>query len=144
MIKAFKAGTHDLTTLVPTNSSILEGVFYHHTLTAAGTCPNDPLAAISGKENVEDDVSVAVLLAAGHTGMTLQVWSGGVQIGGTQNLVTGYNPFTISGMRTGTQVVKVFNSAGTLVAQGTGNIQVVSEAALCNYNFQVVPIDVIG
>jgi glucan endo-1,3-alpha-glucosidase len=73
---------------------------------------------------------------------------------GTQSLVPGFNGFSFLGMTTGTVSVKVINSDGTTVISGTGSIavsrrvqsakritdwvKVVSTAALCNYNFQVV------
>jgi glucan endo-1,3-alpha-glucosidase len=140
-IKAYKAGTENLTTLVPTNGEAAQGVFWHHTLTADASCPSDSLGPPSGVENVQDIVTVAVLVAAGTTNLELKVMSGGSQINETQTLVPGYNRFSISGMNLGTQSVGVYESgSSTAVYQGTGTIDVVNTAALCNYNFQVVPL----
>ena len=57
-IKAYKAGATTTSTMYPTNGAIAQGVFWHHTLLAAGDCSSDSLGKPTGANTVEDKVTV--------------------------------------------------------------------------------------
>jgi len=85
-IQAWKAGATDTNTMYPTNGAIVQGAFWHHTLLAAGTCPDDSLGPPQGVDTVEDRVTAGILVAAGQTGLKATVGSGSITLG-VQNLV---------------------------------------------------------
>jgi len=138
-LTAWKSGATDTSSMYPTNGAEVQGTFWHHTLLAAGTCPDDSLGPPQGVDTVEDKVTAVILVAKGNTGFTAVITSGSTQLG-TQGLTEGYNGFSFEGLTTGTVVVSVKDSTGNTVVQGTGPIAVVSTAELCNYNFQVVAL----
>ncbi|CAG8954081.1 hypothetical protein HYFRA_00009183 [Hymenoscyphus fraxineus] len=135
--QAYKRGETTTGGMVPTNGKSVQGTFWHHTLLAAGTCPNDVLSRPNGATTIEDRVSGVILVAAGQTGLSVTATSGSKNLG-TQALNAGYNSFSFTGMTTGTVNVKVVGSNGASVVQGSGKIAVTNQAAICNYNFQVV------
>jgi glucan endo-1,3-alpha-glucosidase len=134
-IKAWKNGDKTTANMVPTNGKPIQGVFWHHTLTVGATC-NDPLGKPRDIDNAEDAVSGAVLVAKGQTGLVAVVNNGDKELGKFE-LVEGYNKFKALGLGAGKVQVEVWDGE-TMVGGGYGPMEVVTEASLCNYNFQVV------
>lgn len=104
------------------------------------TCASDPLGKPSNWSNAEDAVNVAVLLSGAAVGAKVNVYSGGVLIG-SQVGVEGLNAWSIPGLNTGTVKVEVLPKTGsTALISGTGSMDVAADAAICNYNYQVMAL----
>ncbi|KAM3086493.1 hypothetical protein ACMFMG_000626 [Clarireedia jacksonii] len=139
-IKEWKAGATTTASMYPTNGAKAQGTFWHHTLLKNGDCSSDSLGLPKpdGWEHVEDKVTAVVLVAKGVTGLQASIEVGGTVLG-TQALNAGYNVVSVSNITTGAVSMKVVDEAsGTVVVKGTGSLEVVGSAKLCNYNFQVV------
>jgi len=103
-IRAWKAGDTTTSTMYPSNGAIAQSVFWHHTLLTNGSCTADSLGNPIGVETVENKVTVnipifllpsislfirklayinqaIVLVAAGHTTLSISISSGGAVLG---------------------------------------------------------------
>jgi glucan endo-1,3-alpha-glucosidase len=136
-IQAWKRGDRTTANMFPTNGKAVQGAFWHHTLTVAGTCPSDKVKKANDITNIaEDAVSGVVLVPRGKTNLVSVVNVGGKKLNQT-NLRPGYNTFKYTGMGTGKVQLEVWDES-TMVGRGEGKIAVTKSAAECNYNFQVV------
>jgi glucan endo-1,3-alpha-glucosidase len=138
-IKAYKAGIKDVSLVVPTGSATVQGVFWHSTLLSTATCKNDTIGPPCGRENIQDTINVAVLVAKGVTGVKVLVYSGGKQVA-TYAAVQGLNAWEVPGLVVGQVKVVVVSAAGVTLISGTGPINVLADSNICNYNPQVVPL----
>ena len=135
-ISAFKNGKGSASDIVPLNGAAAVGTFWYRTILTTATCASDSLGKPAGWANAEDLINVAVILSSAAT---VNVYSGGVKIG-TQAGNTGLNSWGFTGMKTGAVKVEVVNSAGSTILSATGGQQVAADAAICNYNYYVVPL----
>lgn len=137
-ISTFKNSTGKSTAsdIVPLNGATAVGTFWYRTILTTATCASDSLGKPNGWSNAEDVINVAVILSSAAT---VNAYSGGVKIG-SQSGVKGLNAFSFSGLKTGAVKVEVVNSAGTTILTATGGTHVAADAAICNYNYFVVPL----
>jgi glucan endo-1,3-alpha-glucosidase len=137
-ISAFKAGKTSVSDVMPLNGQQVVGTFWYRTILTSATCASDALGKPDGWQNAEDVVNVAVILAAGAAGATVNVYSGGTRIGSGAGKA-GLNSWEFKGMKTGEVKVEVLaaGSGNTMVSK-TGGKQVAADAAVCNYNYFVV------
>lgn len=138
-VAAYKAGARNISQVVPTGDAAVQGVFWHSTLLSTATCDGDSLGKPSGSENVEDTIEVAILIAPGVTGVTVNVYSGGTVIA-SYNATQGLNAWHVPGMVAGQQRVDVLAADGTVLLTATGKLSVLEDASFCNYNPQVVAL----
>ena len=104
------------------------------------TCASDPIGKPSNWWNAEDVVNVAVLLSPAAVGAKISVYSGGAMIGSRRG-VKGLNAWSIPGLRTGAVSVEVKSKDGsTILVKATGKMNVAADAAVCNYNYQVMAL----
>ncbi|KAL5471876.1 hypothetical protein PMIN07_001376 [Paraphaeosphaeria minitans] len=87
--------------------------------------------------NAEDVVSGIVFVAAGKTDLVAIVSNWDRELGRV-DLVERHNKLNIEGLGDGNVSIKVVDGSGAVSAEATGPLAVLSSAALCNYNFQVV------
>ncbi|KAF8912344.1 glycosyl hydrolase family 71-domain-containing protein [Mucidula mucida] len=121
LVKAFKAGTTDLTTLTPATGSPL--------LTSASS---------QGSQNAENVVSVVLFMAS--VGNAVTVYSGNNQIAVYQ-AQKGLNTFAVPGLVAGHVSVDVWNSTGGLITFAASTIDVAADTSgICNFNYQVVKV----
>jgi glucan endo-1,3-alpha-glucosidase len=140
-VQAWKRGDTSTANMFPTNGKSVQGVFWHHTLTIDGSCSGDDVIKSPDPPKVaEDAVTGVVLVKSGKTGLVAVVNVGGKELG-KMNLVPGFNRFKYTGMGTGKVEVEVWEGS-TLVMGGYGALEVQRQAAICNYNFQVVGLGV--
>lgn len=139
-ISAYKAGAKDVDAVVPLNGAKATGVFWYRSILTTATCASDPLGKPSNWSNAEDVVNVAVLLSAAAAGAKVNVYSGGALIG-SRTGVTGLNAWSIPGLKTGALRVEVMPKTGSVsLLSGTGGKNVAADAAICNYNYQVMAL----
>jgi glucan endo-1,3-alpha-glucosidase len=139
-ISAYKAGAREIGAVVPLNGAKATGVFWYRSILTTATCAGDPLGKPRNWSNAEDVVNVAVLLAEAAVGAKITVYSGGMMIGSRAG-IEGLNAWSISGLKTGAVKVEVMPKSGsTALISGTGSIEVVADAAMCNYNYQVMSL----
>jgi glucan endo-1,3-alpha-glucosidase len=137
-IKAYKAGSSNIADIVPSNAAKASGVFWHRTILTTASCPSDPVGKPSGWQNAEDVVNVAILLSADAIGSTINVYSGGSQIGSMIGVI-GLNAWSVAGLTVGAVKVEVLPLGGeTPLLSTSGTRDVAADAAICNYNYQVV------
>jgi len=141
-IQAYKSGSNDLTSLVPTNGEDIQGTFWHHTLMLDADCSADALGKPLGYEDVQDMVSIGLYASASAGNLTMKAWSGGALVA-QENVVKGFNWWTVP-MNTGTQSVEIVDENGSTLFSGTGSIATSMQSDVCNYNFQVVEIGATG
>lgn len=65
-LKAWKSGATDTSTMYPTNGAQVQGTYWHHTLLAGGTCPEDPLGPPQGVDTIENRVTVSIMFILVH------------------------------------------------------------------------------
>lgn len=139
-ITAYKAGSKNVADIVPSNGKNASGVFWHRTILTTATCASDPLGKPQGWNNAEDVVNVAVLLSSSAVGATINVYSGGSKIGSKVG-VKGLNAWSVSGLKVGNVKVEVLAKAGgNALLSTTGGKNVAADAAVCNYNYDVVAL----
>jgi len=80
-------------------------------------------------------VNVAIILA--DAGATMTVYSGNKVIS-TKTGVKGLNAWSATGLKTG--AVKVEVVVGGVTLKASGGKAVTADAAVCNYNYQVVAL----
>lgn len=141
LISAYKVGMTSNSSLLPSNGQAVQGAFWHHTMLQASTCDVDPVGKPGGIDNVQDVVTVA-LYAAANTTLTIEIWSGGSLLA-TEPVTTGYNTWTVAGMKLGQQMVQILGVNGTVIAKATGPLDVVSDSPLWNYNYQVAALTLV-
>jgi glucan endo-1,3-alpha-glucosidase len=140
-VQAWKKGEKSTANMFPTNGKSVQGVFWHHALTIDATCPGDAVNKSSNiMEIAEDAVTGIVLVASGKNGLVAVVNVGGKELG-KMDLVPGFNRFKFTGMGTGKVDVQVWEG-DLMVVGGYGALEVQRQAAICNYNFQVVGLGV--
>lgn len=134
-IQSWKAGATTTDTMYPTNGAAVQGVFWHHTMLANASCDDPP----AGSDLPEDRITAVVLLAANATTHFLDIYSGYNTLGAFQ-LTPGFNEVAVDGMGLGAVSVVVRDGGNdAVVVNGTGPIDV-TDAGVCNYNFQVVAL----
>jgi glucan endo-1,3-alpha-glucosidase len=136
-IAAYKAGITDVSQLVPTNGAHVQGVFWHATLLSTASCSGDSLGKPDGSQNMQDTIEVAVIVAAGVSGVKVNVFSGNQQVG-SYDAVQGLNAWEVHGLQVGQVKVVVTSPYGGTLVSGTGPINVIADSNNCNYNPQVV------
>ena len=136
-IAARKSFSTDPTDVVPLNGAEATGAFWYRTILTTASITGDPLGLPSGSENAEDVVNVAVLLSASAIGAIVNVYSGGTLIG-SQTGTQGLNSWEFSGLQVGSVAVDVISTSGATLLSATGPQDVAAEAAIANYNYQVV------
>lgn len=138
-ITAYKAGKSNVGDIVPLNGAKAAGVFWYRTILTTATCASDSIGKPSGWNNAEDVVNVAIMLSS--AGSTVNVYSGGSKIGSMVG-VKGLNAWSISGLRVGAVKVEVLpSSGGSALLSKSGTVNVAADAAICNYNYQVVGLN---
>jgi glucan endo-1,3-alpha-glucosidase len=139
LIKAYKAGTSDLSTLMPSNGKAVSGVFWYRPLLTTGSCAIDSMGKPRGWANAEDNFNLVVLADARASHYTINIYSGR-DILARYHPVQGLNSWSIPGIKTGSQRVEVVDIGGRVVSSGTGPMDVVGDisSGVCNYNYQVV------
>jgi glucan endo-1,3-alpha-glucosidase len=141
-IQAWKRGDKSTANMVPTNGKPVQGVYWHHTLTAAGTCTNDVVPKAADIANlVEDAVTGILLVPAKSTTKLVAVVNVDGKWLNQMDLKPGFNRFKFTGMGEGKVDLQVWDGS-TLVMGGYGSLEVKKQAELCNYNFQVVGLGV--
>ncbi|KAF2736976.1 hypothetical protein EJ04DRAFT_489009 [Polyplosphaeria fusca] len=135
-VQAWKRGDEDTTNMVPTNGKVVQGTFWHHTLTVGADCGADALGKPGNVDIAEDVVSGIVLVAKGNKKLVAVVSNGDKELGKLA-LEEGYNKFKFEGLGAGKVQLEVWDGS-TMVGGGYAPMEVVTEAELCNYNFQVV------
>ncbi|KAL5450847.1 hypothetical protein PMIN05_000734 [Paraphaeosphaeria minitans] len=100
-------------------------------------CGADALGKPRDFGNAEDVVSGIVFVAAGKTDLVAIVSNWDRELGRV-DLVERHNKLNIEGLGDGNVSIKVVDGSGAVSAEATGPLAVLSSAALCNYNFQVV------
>jgi glucan endo-1,3-alpha-glucosidase len=139
-IAAYKAGAKDINGVVPLNGAKAAGAFWYRTILTTATCASDPLGKPSNWSNAQDVVNVAILLSSAAVGAKINVYSGGVLIGSRVG-VKGLNAWSIPGLKTGSVSVEVMPNYGPIaLVSGTGRMNVAADAAVCNYNYQVMAL----
>jgi glucan endo-1,3-alpha-glucosidase len=140
-IQAWKRGDKNTANMVPTNGKPVQGVYWHHTLTVDGTCPDDAVGKSPDIAKLaEDAVTGIVLVPKGKTNLVSVVNVGGKELGKT-NLKPGFNRFKYTGMGTGKVDLQVWDGS-TMIMGGYAALEVTRQAAFCNYNYQVVGLGV--
>jgi glucan endo-1,3-alpha-glucosidase len=140
-ITAYKAGKSNVADIVPPNGAEAAGVFWHRTILTTATCASDPIGKPGGWNNAEDVVNVAVILSGAAAGSTVNVYSGGSRVGSMIG-VKGLNAWSVSGLKVGAVKVEVLpKSGGSTLLSKTGKTNVAADAAVCNYNYQVVGLN---
>jgi len=139
-ISAFKGGATSITSVLPLNGAKAAGVFWYRTILTTATCASDSMGKPSGWSNAEDVVNVAIMLSSAAVGYKINVYSGGTLIA-TRTGVKGLNSLSIGGLRVGAVKVEVIPKTGSAaVVSGTSTMNVAADAAVCNYNYQVVAL----
>jgi glucan endo-1,3-alpha-glucosidase len=139
-ISTYKAGAKDVDEVVPLVGAKATGVFWYRSILTTATCASDPLGKPSNWENAEDVVNVAVLLSVAAIGAKINVYSGGALID-SKTGVEGLNAWSIPGLTIGVVRVEVMPMTGsTALISGTGSMDVTADAAICNYNYQVMAL----
>ena len=139
-IAAYKSGAKEVDEILPLNGTAATGVFWYRSILTSAPCTSDPLGKPSNWENAEDVVNVAVLLSAAAVGAKINVYSGGTLIG-SETGVVGLNAWSIPGLQTGSVSVEVtLRTGSTALISGTGSMDVAADAAICNYNYQVMAL----
>ncbi len=137
LVKAFKAGMTDLTTLTPATGSV-SGAFWYRPLLTSASCSQDSLGKPSGSQNAENVVSVVLFMAS--VGNAVTVYSGNNQIAVYQ-AQKGLNTFAVPGLVAGPVSVDVWNSTGGLITFAASTIDVAADTSgICNFNYQVVKV----
>jgi glucan endo-1,3-alpha-glucosidase len=141
-IQAWKRGDKSTSNMQPTNGKQVQGVYWHHTLTADGTCPNDSVPKSTDIANLVDDAVTGILLVPlkATNKLVAVVNVNGNKLNQT-DLKPGFNRFKFTGMGTGKVDLQVWDGS-TMVMGGYANLEVKKTAELCNYNFQVVGLGV--
>ncbi|KAF3009721.1 hypothetical protein E8E13_009042 [Curvularia kusanoi] len=138
-IQAWKRGDRTTANMFPTNGKVVQGAFWHHTLTVDADCSSDPLGKSPDiKTAAEDAVSAIILVAKGKQNLVAVVNVGTNKLN-QQTLVEGYNNIKFSGLTPGKVQLEVWDGS-TMVGGGYGKLEVTNTASLCNYNFQVVAV----
>lgn len=139
-ITAYKAGAKEISAVIPLNGARAVGAFWYRTILTTATCASDPMGKPCNWSSAEDVVNVAVLLSSAAVGAKIDVYSGGVLIG-SRTGVKGLNAWSIAGLKTGSVSVEVMPKAGSsALVSGIGSMKVAADAAVCNYNYQVVAL----
>lgn len=131
-IKAFKAGSKNVSAMTPTNGKFAGALWYRGVLTScSGDKPRGAGAA-------RDAVNYAVVLPAGSSGHSIRVTSGG-QVLATQPASAGLNYNSVPGMKTGAQKIELVDGSGNVVASASGSVNVGTSPTngFCNYNYYV-------
>jgi len=140
-IDAWKDGDTSTVNMYPTNGKVVQGTFWHHTLTVGGSCTDDSIVKSRDIQTAaEDAVSGVLLVQQGKTGLKAEVKVGNVRLQDTISLSPGFNKFKLNGLEDlvpGKVQVEVWDGS-TMVGGGYGSIEVTKQKELCNYNFQVV------
>lgn len=140
-ITTYKAGSSTVADIVPPNGAKAAGVFWYRTILTTATCTSDLIGKPNGWNNTEDVVNIAVLLSRDAAGSTVNVYSGGLQIGSVVG-VTGLNAWSIPGLQVGAVKVEVVPKSGSsALLSKTGTVNVAADAAVCNLNYQVVGLN---
>jgi glucan endo-1,3-alpha-glucosidase len=140
-VQAFHRGDRTTANMFPTNSKVIQGAFWHHTLTMDGTCTSDSVPkSPTITDLAEDAVSGVILVQKDETGLVAVVNVGGKELNKT-TLTPGLNRFKFGGMGTGKVQLEVWDRS-TMVGKGKGGMEVRSSQDLCNYQFQVVGLEV--
>jgi glucan endo-1,3-alpha-glucosidase len=144
-ISAYKAGATDVSQMVvsSTNSSsdsLINGSIWYRTLLTTASCSS----GIQNYEQALDAMNFAIILPQSNTTVyTITVHSNGQQIGSFAGK-SGLNWQTVLGLQAGkasSQVVRVVDSSGNIVASAVGTKDVFSQSndsTLCNWNYEVV------
>ncbi|KAI8942648.1 hypothetical protein NX059_000701 [Plenodomus lindquistii] len=137
-ILAYKCGDKTTANMFPTNDKMIQGTFWHHTLTKSATCkPFDKLIKSPDvTKNVEDVISGIVLVEKDKTGLVAVVKTGTTELPHV-NFVPGFNKFKLAGMTPGKVQIEVWDVI-TMVGGGYAPLPVTTSGPLCKYNFQVV------
>ncbi|KAL5453085.1 hypothetical protein PMIN06_005646 [Paraphaeosphaeria minitans] len=135
-IQAWKRGDKTTVGMVPSGRDV-QGALWHHTLTVNSDCGADALGKPRDFGNAEDVVSGIVFVAAGKTDLVAIVSNWDRELGRV-DLVERHNKLNIEGLGDGNVSIKVVDGSGAVSGEATGPLAVLSSAALCNYNFQVV------
>jgi glucan endo-1,3-alpha-glucosidase len=139
-IIAYKTGAEDVSAVVPLNGAEAAGVFWYRSILTTATCASDPIGKPNNWSSAEDVVNVAVLLSPTAVDAKINVYSGGTLIG-SRTGVKGLNAWSISGLRVGSVSVVVMPETGsTPLLSGIGSLNVAADAAVCNYNYQVMAL----
>lgn len=139
-IAAYKAGARDTSAVVPLNGAKAAGVFWYRTILTTATCASDPIGKPSNWSSAEDVVNVAVLLSSTAVGAKVNVYSGGVLIG-SRTGTKGLNAWSIPCLKIGSVSVEVMlNDGSAALVSGNGKMSVAADAAVCNYNYQVMAL----
>jgi glucan endo-1,3-alpha-glucosidase len=141
-IAAWKAGDRTTGNMYPSGGKVVQGTFWHHTLTVDGTCYADGIPK-SGDiaKAAEDAVSGVLLVAPGKKNLVAVVNVGGQKLD-QKNLSPGFNKFKFTNLQDrapGKVQLEVWDGS-TMVGGGYGSIEVTKSKPLCNYQFQVVAV----
>lgn len=131
-IKAFKAGSKNVSAMTPTNGKFAGALWYRGVLTScSGDKPRGAGAA-------RDAVNYAVVLPAGSSGHSIRVTSGG-QLLAMQSVSAGLKYNSVPGMKTGAQKIELVDGSGNVVASASGSVNVGTSPTngFCNYNYYV-------
>jgi len=132
-IKAYHSGATTVAALTPARSAKVSGVIWYRTILTSATCASDPLGKPRGWSNAEDNVSLAVILAA--AGAKIYIYSG-TKLISARTGVKGLNYWSVGGLKVGTVRAEVVLNGVTMNA--SGGKQVTADAAICNFNYQVI------
>ncbi|KAH8834210.1 glycoside hydrolase [Flagelloscypha sp. PMI_526] len=137
-ISAYKRGATSISSITPFGA--FAGAFWYHTILKSASCSSDPIGRPSGADNAQDALNVAVLLPSTTSGVTIRVTSGGTVIANYTG-VAGLNAFFVTGIKTGSQMVQLIASNGTIMGAGSSTVNVAADTSgVCNFNYQVVHI----
>jgi len=134
-IKAYHTGATQVSEIMPANDKKASGVVWYRSILTSATCASDPLGKPDGWSNAEDVVNVALILA--DDGAKVNVYSGDSLIS-SKTGVKGLNSWSVPGLKTGTVKVEVVSNGVSLST--SGGQKVTADAAVCNYNYQVVAL----
>ncbi|KAJ5898879.1 glycoside hydrolase [Penicillium taxi] len=113
---------------------------WYRPLLKSATCLSDSLGPPSNVESMQDVVNVAVLLPSNTSGVTIEVYSRGNQIGSFAG-VAGLNAYSVPGMVAGAQSVQLVSSDRTVISSAKSMIDVAATTTgICNFNYQVIGV----
>ncbi|KAI0648825.1 glycoside hydrolase [Trametes meyenii] len=136
-IVAYKNNKTSVTDITPFGE--FAGGFWYRPLLVTAKCANDTLGKPDGVQNAVDKLSIAVLLPANSTGMTLRVLSGD-SVTATLPTTPGLNAVTVP-FQLGRQRVELVGADGSIVGAGDGTKDVIGETnGVCNFDYEAADI----
>jgi glucan endo-1,3-alpha-glucosidase len=139
-IDAYKNGD-DSSAMAPPSGSAAVGAMWYRTIWMNATCASDPYGKPTGWQAAQDAVNFAVVVAAGQTGLSIRVTSGGTILQ-TIPVSPGLNYGSVPGLQLGTQKVELINSSGSAILTANSAIDVTADTTtgICNFNYQVAAL----